>query len=279
MNINELEHRTGITKQNIRFYEKKDLVHPVRNSVNNYREYTEEDVKTLKMIRLLRKIDLQLEDIRKILSEDASLNAIMEEHMNVLQKRRSELNACISFCKDLIGTEMNRLDVDGMLSKMDVVEKNGGRFMSIIQDYKRFAAAENLKHFSFKPDTMVMNSGEFTEALLQYAEENHLNLVLKKEGMNPVFEIDGREYKAYRAFDRFGATVHCSLTHPESVEVGGISQKRGRIYRFIHGPYLFMAGLVGIMAASRQSLGWALVVAVMIFPYLFFMFSMHRGIK
>ena len=35
MNINELERLTGITKQNIRFYEKKELLHPVRNTVNN----------------------------------------------------------------------------------------------------------------------------------------------------------------------------------------------------------------------------------------------------
>ena len=28
MNINELERLTGITKQNIRFYEKKGLLHP-----------------------------------------------------------------------------------------------------------------------------------------------------------------------------------------------------------------------------------------------------------
>lgn len=37
MNINELERLTGITKQNIRFYEKKELLHPARNSINNYR--------------------------------------------------------------------------------------------------------------------------------------------------------------------------------------------------------------------------------------------------
>ncbi|MDE7318096.1 MAG: MerR family transcriptional regulator, partial [Lachnospiraceae bacterium] len=43
MNIQELEKRTGITKQNIRFYERKGLLCPKRNTANNYREYTEED--------------------------------------------------------------------------------------------------------------------------------------------------------------------------------------------------------------------------------------------
>ncbi len=71
MNINELERLTGITKQNIRFYEKKELLHPVRNTVNNYREYTDEDLTRLKTIKLLRKLDFSLEDIRKILSKEA----------------------------------------------------------------------------------------------------------------------------------------------------------------------------------------------------------------
>lgn len=49
MNINELEKRTSITKQNIRFYEKRGLLNPSRNTVNNYREYTEADVEILQI--------------------------------------------------------------------------------------------------------------------------------------------------------------------------------------------------------------------------------------
>ena len=70
MNINELEHLTGITKQNIRFYEKKELIQPMRNLANNYREYSADDLARLKTIKLLRKLDLPLEDIGKILSEE-----------------------------------------------------------------------------------------------------------------------------------------------------------------------------------------------------------------
>ncbi len=74
MNIQELENRTGITKQNIRFYEKKGLLSPKRNESNNYREYTKEDEKTLKDIRMLRKLDVSIEDIRMILEGQISLD-------------------------------------------------------------------------------------------------------------------------------------------------------------------------------------------------------------
>lgn len=314
MNINELERLTGITKQNIRFYEKKGLLHPARNSENNYREYTPEDLTRLKAIKLLRKLDLPLEDIRKILEDETPLEETLSQHLKALREKQQELSACIDVCKDLLhqtksraaqtdmhhtaaqadtlrgtiqtalqhdamqsdmpaGSQITLLNIDETLRKMDEIEKKGGKFMSIIQDYKKFSAVENLKGFSFKPDTMVMNSEEFKEALRQYADENQLNLTIIREGMYPVFRIDGMEYKAERIFDRFGATVHCSLTHPEELEAGleDISPARRQLYKFFHGPWFFLAVLFIVMAVSRHSFKWAFFVLVMIGPYLFWM--------
>lgn len=276
VNINELERLTGITKQNIRFYEKKELLHPARNAANNYREYTEEDLTALKTIKLLRRLDFSLEDIRIILSKEMPLHAVLEGHLEELKKRRQELSACIDICTELLHTEMESLDLDETLDKMDRVEQNGGKFMSIVEDYKRFAAEESRRRFAFKPDTMVQNPQEFTEALLQYADENNLKLVLTKGGMYPVFEIDGVEYTAYRAFDRFGATIHCTMTHPEQAGQGSISPGRKMFYRFLYGPYLFLILVFIGMAVSRRSIGWAALVAAMIFPYLVWTFSRVR---
>lgn len=80
---------------------------------------------------------------------------------------------------------------------------------------------------------MALNPKEFTEALLTYAEENNLNLVITKEGMYPVFEIDGVEYTAERTFGRFGAVIYCQMTHPEELEeeFGGGSRKRRKWFR------------------------------------------------
>lgn len=280
MNINELERLTGITKQNIRFYEKKGLLHPARNAENNYRAYTEEDLTRLKTIKLLRKLDLPLEDIRRLLQEEAPPDEILARHLKALQEKKQELSACIDVCKDLLhktrshATQPALLPVDETLRKIEELEKKGGKFMSIVQDYKRFAAAEHLKSFSFKPDTMVMNAGEFTEALQQYAEENQLHLVILKEGMYPVFRIDGLEYKAERIFDRFGATVRCTLTHPEELdgELEDISPIRRQVYRFFHGPWFFLLLLFLVMAVSRHSFKWAFLVLAMAGPYLWWMF-------
>ena len=48
MKINEAEKLAGITRKNIRFYEKEGLLNPGRSLENGYRDYQPEDVETLK---------------------------------------------------------------------------------------------------------------------------------------------------------------------------------------------------------------------------------------
>ena len=43
MSIKEAEKITGITNQNIRYYEKQGLLAPARRAENSYREYSQEE--------------------------------------------------------------------------------------------------------------------------------------------------------------------------------------------------------------------------------------------
>lgn len=90
--------------------------------------------------------------------------------------------------------------------------------MDILKDYRKISKAEGKKEFSFMPDNMALNEGEFTESLLKYGEENRLDLVITKPGMYPRFEIDGIEYEARREFGRFGAVILCKTTQPGLLE-------------------------------------------------------------
>ena len=80
MNIKEVEKITGISSQNIRFYEKYELVQPVRNANNGYREYNAEDIRKLKIIKMLRMIDMPVEQIKLILHNERDLNQSLEDH-------------------------------------------------------------------------------------------------------------------------------------------------------------------------------------------------------
>ena len=66
MRINEAEELLGISKANIRFYEKQGLLTPQRGE-NRYRDYTDGDIDRLRQIVILRKLGISVQDIGKIL--------------------------------------------------------------------------------------------------------------------------------------------------------------------------------------------------------------------
>ena len=215
MGIKEAEEATGISRQNIRFYERQGLLHPARNKNNSYREYTEEDILRLKEIRLLRKLGMPVEEIRRLLDGETQLQPALAEQERRLEAEAEKLKACCRFCRKIHESSLKEMDVDQYLSQMEEEEKNGAVFAKFIEDYKNVTISEELRSFAFQPDTMCMTPEEFTMELCKYAEQNHLDLVITKEGLLPEFTIDGIEYTASRSFGRFGATVHCVMKHPE----------------------------------------------------------------
>ena len=133
MKINEVEERVGITKRNIRYYEKEGLLTPGRNSENGYRDYTEADVTELKKIKLLRKLDMPLEEIRRMQHGVLNLEDAVRRHMIVLERERSNLGTMHALCARVLeeGAQLSGLDADRYLAEMERMEQEGTRFVNI----------------------------------------------------------------------------------------------------------------------------------------------------
>ena len=131
--INEVEAAVGITKRNIRFYEKEGLLTPGRNSDNGYRDYGVEDVVTLKKIKLLRKLAIPLEEIRRMQKGILTLEDAVRRHIIQLERDRANLAAMQDMCASLLagGESLNTLDVDTYLARMERQEEEGTRFLNI----------------------------------------------------------------------------------------------------------------------------------------------------
>ena len=95
MTIKELEALTGLSRANIRFYEKEGLLSPLRRE-NGYREYTEEDVQTLQRIKLLRSLQFSIEEIRTLQNKSSSLTDVMAIHLQKLTQSKKELEQAVS---------------------------------------------------------------------------------------------------------------------------------------------------------------------------------------
>ncbi|MGN0985875.1 MAG: MerR family transcriptional regulator [Candidatus Enterenecus sp.] len=142
MKINQVEQLVGITKGNIRFYEKEGLLTPTRDSDNGYRDYNEADVAWLKKIKLLRMLDVPIEEILKLKSGQLTLEDAMGRHLIQLERRQANLAAMEALCGEIRSSrcQLDGLDADGVLARMERQEQEGTKFMNVKRqdDPKRY---------------------------------------------------------------------------------------------------------------------------------------------
>ena len=244
MNAKQTEQATGISRRNLRFYEQQGLIHPARNADNDYRDYSQEDIEALKLIRALRMLDAPLEEIGACLRKEMTVAELSAEQEQRLLKKQQEVEISLSFCRQLQKAPApDAAYIDQLLTRMDAPEVRDGLFETWKKDYEMVAAAEGKKAFSFTPDEAVTTPEAFTTVLLKYADENNLNLVITREGLAPEFEIDGIAYSAQRIYRRMGPVpvmiVRCTALHPEELD-GEVPGAKGKLMRFFHNWWLLL---------------------------------------
>ncbi len=148
MTIKQLEKQLEIPRATIRFYEKENLIHPKRSD-NSYREYSDEDVVTLKKIIILRKIGLSVSDIKKVLGGDCSLLSLLEKNISEMQNQIKELEGAISVSKLMRdrNEDIFSLDENKYWAEMEELEKAGLKFKEIINDIIGFEKGVVLNEF------------------------------------------------------------------------------------------------------------------------------------
>ena len=133
MKINQVEELVGITKKNIRFYEDQGLICPNRDSSNGYREYNLEDVKCLTQIKLLRRLEVPIEEIRKIQMKEITLTDCLDRHISNFTYKQGQLDIMKEMCKKMIdaGASLDNLDAEAYLDDMRRLEEGGASFMDV----------------------------------------------------------------------------------------------------------------------------------------------------
>lgn len=98
MHIKDVEQRTGLSRANIRYYEQEGLVHPARRK-NGYRDYSPDDLETLLRIRLLRRLDVPIEEIRSMQAGKLSLSEALSQRLAALRRREEQARTDQSVCR------------------------------------------------------------------------------------------------------------------------------------------------------------------------------------
>lgn len=264
MNIKEAAKESGVSSQNIRFYERENLLHPKRDPNNSYRIYSPEDLRTLKLIRMLRMLDMPLEEIRLVLEQKTSLSQALSEQEQRLHARENELQSAIRFCRNMrsLSLSVDKVDVDACLQRMKKEPEQTGFFADWMQDYKHVVAAQHRELFTFVPNNAVTTPREFTDALLAWADSCDKDIVIIRESMYPRFLLDGAEYEAERVYRRIGyrycsvpqAIIRCRLRDHNS-EDECVPPVRRRILRILRCAFPGTLLFVLIMVPNA---GWIL---------------------
>ena len=132
MKINEVENLVGVTRRNIRFYEKEGLLAPARNSQNGYREYGEQEGEELKKIKLLRKLGVPLDEIRRLQEGNGTVADGMRRHIITLEREQQDLIQAMALCSRMKDQEvrLTELNAEAWLAEMEELERMGTTFQN-----------------------------------------------------------------------------------------------------------------------------------------------------
>lgn len=86
MKTSDLEKELKLSKHTIRYYEKEGLVTPQRDS-NGYRNYSDEDIQTLKLVKFLRGLDISIDDVKAIINGELDFHECLEVNQVHLEKQ------------------------------------------------------------------------------------------------------------------------------------------------------------------------------------------------
>jgi DNA-binding transcriptional MerR regulator len=133
MKIYQVEELVGITKKNIRFYEDKGLLNPVRNPENDYREYSLADVRTLEKIKLFRKLSVPIEEIKFLQNGKMSVSECMSAQIERIEKEQQNAQVMKELCNRLKdeAADIDSLDASNYLKEMEKLEQEGTQFADI----------------------------------------------------------------------------------------------------------------------------------------------------
>ena len=98
--MKDLVHKTGLSADTIRFYEKQGLLPAPAREVNGYREYTPAHLERLAFVRHCRALDMPLADIARLLSlvnaplaECSDVNLLVDAQLARVRARLKSMRA------------------------------------------------------------------------------------------------------------------------------------------------------------------------------------------
>ena len=206
MKINEVESLVGITKKNIRFYEEKGLLSPGRNSENGYRDYGQAEVDALRRIKLLRKLGVPIEEIRRMQEGTQTVGDGMRRHLVTLERERQNLEEAVKLCELLKErTEpLSELDAQSVLEEMEKLEQTGTTFQNKQRQDVRIRYVAPVAITAVLVAVLAAFMGVFIWTFVTYPADSPPLAVLLLVELVPGLAICGILYALFQRIEEIG---------------------------------------------------------------------------
>lgn len=153
MLISEIETKLGLTKKSIRYYEKEGLLNPKRNTQNDYRNYNEENIATLRLIKFLRNLNVPIHDIKKLKNGELTMQDCMQERIKKITEEEKNYHMIKNMCYELAKCEnkFDQIDINKYSEVMNVLNKKGFTMKDVAKNNQKkiFGAVLSSIVFSF----------------------------------------------------------------------------------------------------------------------------------
>lgn len=117
MKTNDVEKIIGVSKQTLFYYENEKLI-DVQRDDNGYRNYSQNNIDQLKMIKSLRDLGISIDDIRLVLKGEISFNEVLKIQKEYLETSFEEQKQKVEKLTDLVNKEsplipdIDQLEID-----------------------------------------------------------------------------------------------------------------------------------------------------------------------
>jgi DNA-binding transcriptional MerR regulator len=200
--IGELAKRTGLPVKTIRFYSDEGLLPPTDRTHAGYRRYDTKAMARLELVKTLRELGLGLSDVRRALTEEASVADLAVRHVEALdeQIRRLRLRRAVLRAVVKRGSELEEVRLMNKLATMSDDERK-----RLVDDFwAEMSAGLNIdsefyeRMRSAKPELPDDPTPEQLEAWIEFAElvqDPDFRRLIRRMGEKQSAARDAGEYQ------------------------------------------------------------------------------------
>ncbi len=123
--IQEVCRKTGLSAHTLRYYEKEGLLTGIGRSMGGFRQYTDEDLEWLGLIRCLKNTGMPLKEIARFVQMAHAGDSTLRDRVMLLQAHRDKVSARMEELQHHLDKVTRKLNY--FAEKLRAYEKSGER--------------------------------------------------------------------------------------------------------------------------------------------------------